>query len=425
MESFRFVHAARLLLDRQLQNSGPVPEDVRPIVEDATLIAWERVVECCLTERVDLLLLTGECCDPADGGLRGFSVLARGLERLADHKIPVVVAAGPGTSAGAWLAGLHWPANVTQLVGTDEIPILRDRKLLAIVRQGVGGPVTRNCENPWLLKLPSENDERPFSICVTPGAVDGLAWPADDWESSSAETAGSNRSPAYRAGSGSAAPRTVSIDSHVLHDPGPTQAIRPAETGPRGCTLVVVDSGGQWKRTFVPTAPVRFEQLGLAVTAGQTRDDLLLEMIAALEQLPRHTSDRVWLIAWNITCAGAGPVPLLDETARDELLRTLESSHGLRDLHIHTHAVRIRTGQETPSDEDSGDELCREFDFRLKDRLARSHSPLEHCLDNSRLSGGPWETPLRSLLAELDAGEVALEARDLGLRWLAIGNAKE
>jgi hypothetical protein len=421
MESFRFVHAARLLLDRQLQSTGPVPDDVRPIVEDATLIAWERVVETCLAERVDLLLLTGECCDPADGGLRGFSGLTRGLQRLSDQKIPVVVAAGPGTSAGAWLAGLQWPANVTQLVGTDEIPILRDRKLLAIVRQGVGGPAARNSENPWLLKLPNDNDDRPFNICVLPGAVDGLAWPGDEWESPASEDAESGRGSGYRAGSGSASPRTVSIDGHVLHDPGPTQAICPAETGPRGCTLVVVDTQGQWTRTFVPTAPVRYEQLGLAVRHEQTRDDLLLEMITALDQAPRHDSDRVWLIAWNITCAGSCPAVLRDEAERAELFRTLESNHGFRNLQIHAQTVRIRAGRELPADRDAGDELCREFDFRLKDRIARTQWPLERCLDDSRLNGGPWEAPLRSLLAELDAGEVALEARDLGLRWLAIG----
>ncbi|HTI49968.1 MAG TPA: hypothetical protein VL475_03415 [Planctomycetaceae bacterium] len=421
MESFRFVHAARLLLDRQLQSAGPVPERVRPIVEDATLIAWERVIECCLEEAVDLLLITGECCDPADGGLRGFAGLARGLERLAEHKIPVVVAAGPSTSAGAWLAGLDWPTNVTQLVGTDEIPILRDRKLLAIVRQGVGGPAARCSENPWLLRLPVDNEERPFNIWFTPGDSESPFWPADEMAHSFREPAGANPGVGYHAASGSAAPRTVSIDGTAIHDPGPIQALRPLETGPRGCTLVAVDASGKWKRTFVPTAPVRFEQLGLSVTAEHTRDDLLLDMIAALEQLPRHTSDRVWLIAWNIVCAGSCPPLLHDETARAQLLQTLESNHGLRDLHVHTQAVRIRTDRETPSGQALGDELSREFDSRLQDRVARSQWALARCLDDSRLHGGPWETPLRSLLADFDAGEIAVDARDLGLRWLAVG----
>src|SRR6187200_2323879 len=105
MEPFRFVHAARLMLDHQLRGTGPIPEKLRPIVRDATIGAWEKVVDLCVAEQVDLLLLTGESIDPRDQSLRGPGALVRGLERLSDGEIPVVIAAGEGDPWDAWPGG--------------------------------------------------------------------------------------------------------------------------------------------------------------------------------------------------------------------------------------------------------------------------------------------------------------------------------
>src|SRR5262245_62600041 len=71
MEPFRFVHAARLLLDHQLHGIAALPDDLRPVVEDATLIAFDRVIDSCLEQGVDCLLIAGDSFDSADHSLRG------------------------------------------------------------------------------------------------------------------------------------------------------------------------------------------------------------------------------------------------------------------------------------------------------------------------------------------------------------------
>jgi DNA repair protein SbcD/Mre11 len=414
MEPFRFVHAARLLLDHSLCGTGPLPDSIRPIVEDATLLAWDKVVEVCLAESVDLLLLAGDAAELVEQGLRGTAALIRGLEQLSARGITVVITGSASVPAKSWPAGLTWPDGVVHLEDSDEAAVQRDGKLLAIVRPQLNAKASPTDDTPRLLKLTSD-DPNVFRILVSHSDAE---WSPVDSRSDSSEPADTS-SIEYHATGGGTTLRNITIGRRIVHDPGPPQAIRPLETGPRGCALVCVDEAGHWERTFVPTAPVRFESIHLTVNPDQTRDDLLLEMIVALERLLRYPSDRVWLLAVNVS--GAGPCMEMfgNERDRDAFLSTFHADHGIRDVQIFVHAVRLHPTVVRDAETEGDDELIRQFDRRLTERVAHPQWALQRCLDESRLQGGPWAAPLRSLLAELDAGEIAADARRLGLEWFA------
>jgi hypothetical protein len=408
-----------MLLDCSLRGIGPVPDSIRSIVEDATLLAWEKVVETCLAESVDLLLVAGDDTELVEQGLRGPATFIRGLERLSARGITVVIAGGASDHANSWPSGLRWPANVVRLESPDEVAVRRDDTLLAVVHSEGDGKEKPVEETPWLLKL-SADEEPALRILVCPG----------DSQWSSVAAWGDSSGPAepsevdYHATGGGANSRTIAIGRRMLHDPGPTQAIRPLETGPRGCALVCVDANGRWERTFVPTAPVRFETIHLTVGPDQTRDDLLLEMIVALERLPRYPSDRLWLLAVNVTGAGPCLELLGDEREKEAFLSAFHADHGIHDVQVHVHAVRLHPTAIAPSGKEVDDDLIRQFDRRLSERAAHPQWALQRCLDESRLHGGPWATPLRSLLAELEASEIAAGARQLGREWFAAEEEK-
>src|SRR5690349_12170884 len=105
MESFRCIHASRLLLDHQLHVAGEFEPAVQKIVADATLTAFERVVDEALEREVDGLLISGDCFDPGDRGLRGPAALMRGIARLAERDIPVIVHSSSHLWS-TWSAGL-------------------------------------------------------------------------------------------------------------------------------------------------------------------------------------------------------------------------------------------------------------------------------------------------------------------------------
>ena len=70
-EPFRFVHAASLLLDHPLEQTGPVPESWQDVVRHASRGAFERIIDTCLVQNVDALFLVGDSFCAADIGISG------------------------------------------------------------------------------------------------------------------------------------------------------------------------------------------------------------------------------------------------------------------------------------------------------------------------------------------------------------------
>lgn len=424
MEPFRFVHAARVLLDHQLHGIAALPDELRPLVEDATLVAFDAVVETCLSRQVDFLLLAGDSFDQRDCSLRGPAALVRGIERLAEQNIRVVIAAGLTDPWSAWPEGMRLPANAVRL-GIDaesEIALSRDGKLLAVVRDPTAPDPLAAPEAECVIKLPL-GGAGPFTIVLQHAGRE--AGPPLDFIGSHAAAgpAGDYADANYWASGGRPQAQSLAREQRLLHDPGPTQAVRPLETGPRGCTLVDVSATGEIRTEFIATAPVRYERFNIEVLPDTTRDGLLAVMREALAQTGKSASDRLWLPAWRVSGAGPMLAVLAEPQTREAFLDELHARHSLEGLAIHTQAVRVHYGTGGEANADLPDELACEYERTLLDHVTHSAWSLQMCLEESSLANGPWQGQLSSLLAELDAGEVVEDALRLGLEWFAAAEA--
>ena len=95
-EPQRFIHAANIRLDVpvSVQTSETLTDELRFAFEDATLHAFEEVIEASIRHDVDFLLLSGNVFVEADRSLRARLALLKGVDRLAEHKIQVFVLPG-------------------------------------------------------------------------------------------------------------------------------------------------------------------------------------------------------------------------------------------------------------------------------------------------------------------------------------------
>jgi hypothetical protein len=376
MDSFRCIHASRLLLDHQLHGSRlsateGVASAARKFVEDATLIAFERIIDACLVHDVNCLLISGDCFDPEDRSLRGPAALVDGLERLAERDVPVILHASRPDLWSSWPAGLRFPPNAHRLGEAFEnaVPISRQGKLLATVSTNETPPATGIAGGAWQILFPEASGES----------------------------------------------RTVQLRAA----PGPAQGIRCHETGPHGCLLIVVDAAGEPRETLIPAAPVRWERFDVSVSATMTRDDLLQDMATLLEQTPRKPCERVWLVGWDVS--GEGPLlqSLTERSFRDELSSDLTGLDPVPNIHVHTYAMYLCPPAPVvalPADHDG---LAAEYVSRLEVRFARSETALHETLSGSALRAGPWQARLETLVAELDDAEVGREAQRRALEWFA------
>ena len=373
MDRFRCVRASRLLLDHQLngvRSSGTtsLAPERRKYVEDATLLAFDHVIDACLGHDADCLLISGDSFHPGDRSLRGPAALVRGIQRLAERDIAVILEANRVDQWSSWPAGLRLPPNAHRLGDAFEnhVSISRQGMLLATIA----------------IEQPAESASQEWKILI-PHAT------------------GSSRTLAFPL------------------DPAPVQGIRPSETGPHGCMLTVIDAGTEPHDTLIPTAPVRWERFEIAVAPDTTRDDLLQEMAARLEQTSRKPCEKIWLVGWDVSGTGDLMKALSGPDFRDTLADDLTGLEPVPGIYVHTHAMRVRLAAGATPEIAGDDELLSAYTARLQERFARTDASLIDIVSASAIGGGPWKLRLETILADVDAGKIAHDARRMAGVWFA------
>ncbi|MFO0977991.1 MAG: hypothetical protein U0996_16415 [Planctomycetaceae bacterium] len=121
----RFIHAANLRLDVpvSVHTSETLSDELRMAFEDATLFAFDEVIEGCIKRDVDFLLLSGNVFVEADRSLRARLALLKGFRRLEEYGIHVFVLPGDADPPEAWRAIPELPENVTVCYSSSPEPM--------------------------------------------------------------------------------------------------------------------------------------------------------------------------------------------------------------------------------------------------------------------------------------------------------------
>ncbi len=274
--NFKFVHAADLHLDSPLcaRAAGPLQR----IFEDATFAALRRIVDLCLDEKVEFLLLAGDLFEYRDRSVRARLELRRQLSRLDAASIRTFIVRGnhdplssePGTLRlfdSVKVFGASW----------EEVELRRGGQLLCRI-QGISYPQERVTEDLTPLfsrqgpeftigllhaNLGGSTAHANYAPC-TLGDLDHLG--LDYWALGHAHTRAE-----YRLAGGGLAVY-----------PGNPQGRHIAEPGERGCVLVEVREGRAATR-FCSLESVRWSRVELDIAALGTLDgltDAIAEKIA-------------------------------------------------------------------------------------------------------------------------------------------------
>jgi DNA repair exonuclease SbcCD nuclease subunit len=147
--SFCFVHAADLHLDTPFQDVHDLAPFVADTLREASLQAFDSIVELALARRAAFVVIAGDVYDGPERGLRAQVHFHRGLALLAGEGIPSFVVHGnhdPVTTG--WSAVRSWPKGVT-IFGADSVglvPVERDGSVIATV-QGISYATRETTEN--------------------------------------------------------------------------------------------------------------------------------------------------------------------------------------------------------------------------------------------------------------------------------------
>ena len=106
--AFRFVHTADLHLDSPLRSLAMRDPLLRERIDLATREAFDRIIDHCLDERVDALLIAGDLTDGAQASVKTALFLQTRLKTLSDAGISSFIVKGNHDARADLLRGMEW-----------------------------------------------------------------------------------------------------------------------------------------------------------------------------------------------------------------------------------------------------------------------------------------------------------------------------
>src|SRR5258708_31897293 len=128
MTAYRFVHAADIHLDSPLRSLALRDQRLAEFVGNASRQVFVRIVDLCLDEQVDALLLVGDLYDGEQTSMKTARFLAEQLRRLDAAGIQVFIIRGNHDALSKITKELVLPQSVHLFGGrADAVEISRDR----------------------------------------------------------------------------------------------------------------------------------------------------------------------------------------------------------------------------------------------------------------------------------------------------------
>lgn len=316
MMRIRFVHAADLHLDSPFTGlKAAAPENVADRLYKATFDAYENIIDLCIAEEVDALLVAGDVYDGADRSLRAQLRFIEGLKRLDTEGIRSFVCHGNHDPLEGWQARLDYPPGCHRF-GPDweAAPVFEDAPERVVVH-GISYPKREVTEN--LARRLGKVDPDPFSIGLVHANVNNDAGHAAYAPCSLDDLAQSGVG--YWALGHVHARQELSEREPTVVYPGNPQGRHPNETGARGVYLVEVDDGGKVDLKFRPVDTVRWERVQLDSGSFETEQELLNALHEGMQRLLDGAEGRSVVV--RVTLAGRG-----------ELNRNLRRPNTIEDL---------------------------------------------------------------------------------------------
>ena len=386
--TFRFVHAADLHLDTPFKGLTATDGHVAQALRDASLDAFDGLVELAIDREAIFVLLAGDIYDGESRGVRAQLRFLRGLQRLSAASIQVFIVHGNHDPLGGWSAIRQWPQGVTVFghEGVECHPVESNGQRLANV-YGISYPRQDVTEN-LSLRFHRQNGaglhigllhcnmgNNPEHGSYSPCELDDLVHAGMDY---------------WALGHIHQRPSTYPRDPWVVY-PGNLQgrSPKPSECGPKGAIVVEADPAAVRSVEFVELDKARFVQAPADVTSAGDFAGLRQLLVESGERLREEHGQRDLVV--RAVLEGSGDVHSeLTEARLEELLVDLRREYELRRPILFWEGIVDRTSPEVNlcAIRDRGDflgEVLRHSESLGADPQQMRAFFVEHAADLQRL----------------------------------------
>ncbi|MBF0370828.1 MAG: DNA repair exonuclease [Magnetococcales bacterium] len=290
----KFIHAADIHLDSPLRGLERYEGAPVEAIRGGSRRAFENLVEFCLEERVDFLLIAG---DLFDGDWKDYETglwFVGQMHRLRSREIPVLMVRGNHDAKNRLTKSLRWPENVFEFPANKPATHLLESLEVAVHGQSfattaVIDNLARNYPPPisgyfniGLLHtaLTGREGHEPYAPC----SVEELSAKGYDYWAL-----------------GHVHQREIIHRDPLIVFPGNLQGRHIRESGEKGCSLVTVTDGRVTEISHHAMDLIRWMEVSVDAGGAISEEDLLSRLQQALEEAVVRGEGRLCAIRLTIT----------------------------------------------------------------------------------------------------------------------------
>jgi DNA repair exonuclease SbcCD nuclease subunit len=407
MPSVRFVHAADLHLGAPFKGVDASDPRVSGALVASTFEALDRIVDLCVSEAVDFLLIAGDVRNSRDKSRSAQLRFQSAMARLSEAAIPVFIASGNHDPADGWSAGLAVPDTV-RYFSTSEVEALpferHGERVCTLYGRGYGHAAeTRDLASGF-----RRSADDTLAIGVLHTNIGGRA-DFENYAPASMDTLRAARMDYWALGH--IHKPEVLCEAPAIVYAGSPQGLSPKEEGLHGCYLVELGSAGA-AIEFRPVCSVAWERRGVDVAARAGIEGVRDALRAECDAARSRSQGRPAIVRLDLVGRSEAHEQLVAGTAMTELLDDLRDEQMSADPWVWVDRITDHTTgsldiERYRGSQDFTGDLVRLVDeivadpARLAAMVAEVTAPLES-------SVGVFET-------DLTVEEMLLSARDVCL----------
>src|SRR5574341_98982 len=180
MIKIKFIHTADLHLDTPFKGLSSWNSDLASKLKNATFKSFKRIIDLCIQEKVDFLIISGDIFDSENKSLAAQIKFVSELKRLSEKGIPTYFICGNHDPLSSWLDELQLPENVFRFNSSDveNVTYQKDNRPIADI-YGISFQnriVNINLANNYQLK----SNPSPISIAILHGTI-GASGPHENY----------------------------------------------------------------------------------------------------------------------------------------------------------------------------------------------------------------------------------------------------
>ncbi len=339
MTALRFIHTADVHLGRPFAGLTRSCPELADLFGRACYRAWERIVEVAVREDVDFLTVGGDTFDASNPGLRPRVAFREGVKRLREAEIPVLLVSGNHDPL------TDFPEDLKEIPGLHLFGPKPEAKRMILPRSGLtvnvyGVSFERSSVRENLVRTFRRDPDGDLSIGLVHANVSGSS-EHEDYAPCTLDDLKRVGMDVWCLGHVHR-PRVLENDPLVLY-PGTLQGAHAKETGRHGCYLVEAEGPAAAHATFIPLAPVRWEEVELDITDLSSAEELP-EIVEATCSEILAGDDSTEALVVRIVLKGAPSVSARDwQWGEGDMLEILTERLSLLPVPVFPESVQDRT----------------------------------------------------------------------------------